>query len=83
MRIHVLLFATFREIVGAKEVAWTADPDTTVGRFLDAFLAHHPRLSPHRGSMIVAVNLDVATPSTVLQDGDEVALLPPVSGGLP
>ncbi len=81
MRLHVLLFATYREIVGEKEVSWTADPGLTLGQFLDAFLAAHPRLAPHRGSMMVAVNLAVAEPSVVLREGDEVALLPPVSGG--
>ncbi len=83
MRVRVLLFATYREIVGAKEVPWTADAGTTLAQFLDAFLTAHPRLGPHRGSMMVAVNLDVAGPSTVLHDDDEVALLPPVSGGRP
>ncbi len=82
LRVHVVLFSAYREIVGAKELAWTADAGTTVAGFLDAFLAAHPRLTPHRGSMIVAVNLEVADGSTALHEGDEVALLPPVSGGV-
>jgi molybdopterin converting factor subunit 1 len=81
MHLQVMLFATYREIVGEKELSWSVDPGTTLGGFLDAFLAAHPRLAPHRGSMMVAVNLTVAAPSVVLRDGDEVALLPPVSGG--
>ncbi len=81
MRIRILLFATYREIVGAEDVSWTAEPGTTVGQFLDAFLRDHPRLAPHRDSMMLAVNLAFADPSAVLRDGDEVALLPPVSGG--
>lgn len=81
MRVRVLLFAAYREIVGEKEVSWTADPGSTLGQFLEAFLAAHPRLSPHRASMMVAVNLAVADASLVLREGDEVALLPPVSGG--
>ncbi len=83
MRLRVMLFATYREIADAKELAWTAEPGTTLGQFLDAFLAAHPRLAPHRGSMLVAVNLAVADPTAVLHEGDEVALLPPVSGGCP
>ncbi len=81
MRLRVKLFATYREIVGARDVAWTAEEGTTLGAFLHAFLAAHPRLAPHRGSMAVAVNQAFASPDVVLQDGDEVALLPPVSGG--
>ena len=83
MRLRVFLFATYREIADAKELAWTAEAGITVGQFLDAFVAAHPRLAPHRGSMMVAVNLAVADPGTVLHEGDEVALLPPVSGGSP
>ncbi len=81
MRVRVLLFSTYREVVGSQELPWTADPGTTLGQFLEVFVAAHPRLAPHRGSMMVAVNLEVAGPSTILRDGDEVALLPPVSGG--
>ncbi len=81
MRLRIRLFATYREIVGAKDVAWAADPGTTLGEFLEAFLRGHPRLAPHRDTMMLAVNQAFATPSTVLRDGDEIALLPPVSGG--
>ncbi len=81
MRLRVRLFATYREIVGGDDVPWTAEPGTTLGEFLDAFLRGHPRLVPHRGSMMLAVNQAFAEPSTILQDGDEIALLPPVSGG--
>lgn len=83
MRVRVLLFATYREVVGEKELPWTAPAGSTLREFLDAFLTAHPRLAPHRGSMMVAVNLAMADPSVVLREGDEVALLPPVSGGAP
>ncbi len=81
MRLRVRLFATYREIVGEKDVAWTAEPGTTLADFLDAFLRRHPRLEAHRDTMMLAVNQAFAEPRTVLQEGDEVALLPPVSGG--
>ncbi len=81
MRLRVLLFAAYREIVGEEEIAWSADPGTTVDVFLAAFLRRYPRLKPHRGSMMVAVNHAFAEPDAALRDGDEVALLPPVSGG--
>lgn len=81
MRLRIRLFATYREIVGAKDVTWTADPGTTLAEFLDAFLRRHPRLAAHRDTMILAVNQAFAEPSAVLREGDEIALLPPVSGG--
>ena len=81
MRLRVLLFATLREIVGEGEIAWSAGSGTTVDAFLTSFLRAYPRLAPHRKTMLVAVNRAFAEPTVVLQDGDEVALLPPVSGG--
>jgi molybdopterin converting factor subunit 1 len=81
MRVRVRLFATYREIVGAKDVTWTADPGTTLAEFLDAFLGRHPGLASHRDTMMLAVNRAFASPSAVLREGDEIALLPPVSGG--
>ena len=83
MRVRVRLFATYREIVGTPELAWPTDPGTTLAEFLDTFLRQHPRLASHRDTMMLAVNQVFAAPSTVLRDGDEVALLPPVSGGSP
>ncbi len=81
MRIRVKLFATYREIVGERDLAWTAEDGTTVDAFLRGFLEAYPRLGPHRGSMAVAVNQTIASTDLVLRDGDEIALLPPVSGG--
>ena len=81
MRVRVLLFATLRETVGESELAWSADAGTTVGMFLASFLRAYPRLAPHRKTLKVAVNQAFADPGVVLRDGDEVALLPPVSGG--
>ena len=81
MRLRVKLFATYREIVGAKELAWSADAGTTVEGFLASFLRAYPRLAAHRDTMMLAVNQAFAEPTAVLREGDEVALLPPVSGG--
>lgn len=48
---------------------------------LDGILTKHPRLAAHRETMLLAVNHEFADPSAALHDGDEVALMPPVSGG--
>lgn len=82
MQIQVRLFATYREIVGEGQLAWTLRDDTTVGQLVEAMLAKYPRLLGHRRSMLLAVNHEVVRPDVVLREGDEVALLPPVSGGL-
>ncbi len=75
------LFATYREIVGARDLAWTAKEGAHLEDFLESFFVTYPRLAAHRDTMLLAVNETFASPDAVLHDGDEVALLPPVSGG--
>ena len=81
MQIQVRLFATSREIVGEGQLAWTFRDGTTVGQLVEAVLAKYPRLLGHEKSMVLAVNHEVVRLDVVLREGDEVALLPPMSGG--
>lgn len=81
MRLRVKLFATYREIVGERELRWSAEPGTTVEVLLASLFRRYPDLAVHRDSMMLAVNHAFAAPSAELHEGDEVALLPPVSGG--
>src|SRR5205823_13082570 len=81
MQIRLRLFATYREIVGSRQLAWSVRDGTTAGELVDQVLAKYPRLRAHRAAMLVAVNESFATPDVGLQEGDEVALMPPVSGG--
>jgi molybdopterin synthase catalytic subunit len=81
MRIRLRLFATYREIVGSRGLTWSARDGITLRELVDGIVAKYPRLADHRGSMLLAVNEDLAAGERVLSDGDEVALLPPVSGG--
>ncbi len=81
MRVQVKLFATYREIVGAHELPWTLREGATLRQLVDAVVDAYPRLRGHRETMFLAVNRAYAQPDVVLRDGDEVALLPPVSGG--
>jgi molybdopterin converting factor subunit 1 len=79
MRIDVLLFAALREATGESRLELELDPGATVGDALAALAIRHPALS--RGAPLVAVNREYAAKSRPLLDGDEVALIPPVSGG--
>lgn len=81
MRVQVRLFATYRDIVGEGQLAWSIRDGATVGQLVEAVLAKYPRLLVHEDSMLLAVNQEVVGLSAVLREGDEVALLPPVSGG--
>ena len=81
VHVRVRLFATFREIVGEPRLAWTAREGETLADVVEAIVARYPDLARHRDAMLLAVNASFASPDTVLRDNDEVALMPPVSGG--
>ena len=82
MDLVVKFFATYREITGLSEARLEMPLDATVAALLDRLFGIYPSLAAHRQTMIVAVNQQFAEPESVLRPGDEVALLPPVSGGV-
>lgn len=81
MRLRVRFFAAYREIVGARELAWTAEAGETLEGLVGSLVRTYPKLAGHRDTMLLAVNQSFAPPDTVLREGDEVAVMPPVSGG--
>ena len=81
MRVRVRLFAVQRELAGTREVSLELPDGTDVEGAWAALVAQHPVLAPGRPSMRFARNGDYADPATVLADGDELAMIPPVSGG--
>lgn len=81
MRVTVRLFARLRDLVGAGELVREVPAGATVQRVWDDLCAAHPAIAPYAASMSCAVNADYARMNTVVHDGDEVAFLPPVSGG--
>jgi molybdopterin synthase catalytic subunit len=81
MRVRVRLFALQRELVGAREVALDLPDGADIADAWAALLVAHPSLAPGRDSVRYARNGDYADPDTRLADGDELAVIPPVSGG--
>lgn len=79
MQVRVLFFGVLKDILSANGEAVSLPEGTTVAQLMERLRggAAHPVWS----ALAVAVNREYATGSAVLQDGDEVALLPPVSGG--
>jgi molybdopterin synthase catalytic subunit len=72
-----------REAVGASAETRSYDAPPTAAQVFDELATAHPALSGLRRSIMVMVNQAYASPETVLADGDEVAFIPPVSGGAP
>jgi molybdopterin converting factor subunit 1 len=81
MQVNVRLFASLREAVGQKELRRQVPEGTTVGDLLAALIEEYPRLAQAARRAHTAVNHQYVPVETVLRDGDEVALFPPVSGG--
>ena len=81
MRINIRLFARLRELASAGEVALDVSPGLTLGGLTAVLRQRFPRLRDALGSVAVAVNGETAQPGVILRDGDEVAFLPPFSGG--
>lgn len=81
--IRVLFFGQLKEIAGCAEQDLALEEGATAAAVFEHYAALHPRFGGLRSSLVMAVNEEFAAPGTVLRDGDEVAFLPPVSGGAP
>jgi molybdopterin converting factor subunit 1 len=77
--VHVRLFASYREAAGASRLETPLRRGARVSDLLRVLDGTIPALNVTRG--LIAVNHTYVAPDTVLNDGDEVALIPPVSGG--
>ena len=80
MRIHARLFASLRELAVERATLELSDAATADDAW-QALAAEHPALAPHRPYVRAALNGAYAAWDVALTDGDEVAFLPPVSGG--
>jgi molybdopterin synthase catalytic subunit len=81
MRVHVRLFAMQRELAGTRGLDLDLGPGATLEDAWSALVAQFPVLAPGRPAVRFARNGSYAPPETALTDGDEVAMIPPVSGG--
>lgn len=81
MRVTVRLFARLRDLAGTGELVRDVAAPATVRSVWQSLVADLPALEEYERTMSVAVNADYAKMSAAVNDGDEVAFLPPVSGG--
>ena len=81
MRVTVKLFARLRDITGASELGREVGPGATIGSVWRQLVSDFPELASYERSISSAVNADYARMDQPVGDGDEVAFLPPVSGG--
>lgn len=83
MTVRVLFFASLRNVVGADELPWELAPNASAQQLFESLAERWPGLLPYRAVLRVACGDELVKWDHVLSDGDEVALLPPVSGGAP
>jgi molybdopterin converting factor subunit 1 len=81
MRVVVRLFARLRDIAGTHELERQVSAGDTIRTVWDALTREFPDMAPYAGSISTALNLDYARMDAPVADGDEIAFLPPVSGG--
>ncbi len=81
MKVSVKCFAGCKDAVGASAVLLDTPAQATVGVALNLLVDAYPAMEPFRSSLMLAVNREYADLDTVLQEGDELACIPPVSGG--
>ena len=81
MRVTVRLFARLRDLAGAGELTRDVSAPATVQTVWGALVSDIPALRDYERAMSVAVNAEYARMGSAVNDGDEIAFLPPVSGG--
>ena len=81
IRVKVLFFGRLKELAGHAEDSAQFPAPTTIEQLFALYAARHPELAKYRSSVVASRNQEFAAWDTPLRAGDEVAFLPPVSGG--
>jgi len=79
--VRARLFARLREQAGTESESVEVERGSTVADVYDSLRRSHPALDPNRESVRAAVNAEFADWDVIVADGDEIAFIPPVSGG--
>lgn len=81
MEVKVLFFASIRELAGVKDATFALEEGSTTAHLKEQILAQFPQLRSALDTITMAVNKAYVLHAVPLKSGDEVALLPPISGG--
>ena len=81
VRVKVLFFGRLRELIGLAEEAPELPEGATLAQVFERYAERFPKLAGFRGSMVVSRNQEFATWDAQVAAEDEIAFLPPVSGG--
>ncbi len=81
VRVKVLFFGRIRELTGLSEETGEISEGATLGDLLERYIQRFPQLEGFRASLVASRNQEFAPWDTRITSGDEIAFLPPVSGG--
>ena len=81
IQVKVLFFGRLKEVAGGAEEFVELTPGSRIEELFASVVARRPELAPFRSSLVASRNQEFAPWSTPLHPGDEIAFLPPVSGG--
>ncbi len=81
IRVKVLFFGRLKELIGHAEESLELSDATSIEQLFAHFAARNPELVRFRSSLVASCNQEFAAWNTPLRSGDEIAFLPPVSGG--
>ena len=79
--LKVRLFAILRDVVGQREISISVPSGVTVRYLNNEILKKYPQLNSFSNKFVTSVNYKVTSGDTIITSSDEIALLPPVSGG--
>ena len=82
VEITILFFGLLKDVCGKADDRLQAPEGATAGFVFDHYAARYPKLGEMAGSIVIARNREFTDRGQALADGDEIALLPPVSGGM-
>ena len=81
IRVKVLFFGRLKEILGRTQESIDLAVQSNIESLFAHYASRYPELKQYRSSLVASCNQEFAPWNTVLHAGDEVAFLPPVSGG--
>lgn len=81
MKLVVYFFASYREITGCSKIELETEQGATVGDVLLKLRQVYPDLAPREVNIVASLNEEFAHSDQEVSEGDEIALIPPVSGG--
>ena len=81
MKVRILFFAHLKELLHQETVEVTVPENSSVSDVFNVLTIQYPEIESFRKSILIAINQEFSTWETLINEGDELALFPPVSGG--